>query len=179
MITKRRILICDDDGAFSKGVKDLLTMEGYDVVTRSTTSKSIQCLTDDQKRPKLRDRFAVVIVDLDFKDEDGSRAGIKILEVARKDPLLESVVCTGEGTQELAAKTVTLGVFAYIIKNKPSEDGIDLYRTVVRASALHNQCLTLIEEIERLADAHPGIAEIRAMIPHFVDYVRNVRGRGR
>lgn len=180
MSTKGRVLICDDDSAFSKAVKGRLTKEGYSVVSAFTTSKSIRYLTTDQEKPNLRDRFAVVIVDLDFKDEaDGSDAGFKILKVARKDPLLEPIVCTGFGSERLAAKAITVGVFGYIMKNAPGDAGNDLLQTVVRANELHNQCLALIEEIDRLAATHPGIPEIGALAPHFVEYVRNVRGRGR
>jgi len=179
MNTKGRILICDDTLEFSKGIKGLLTMEGYEVVTRSSPMKSIQCLEEDQRKPKLRDRFSVVVVDLDFDDSEGPNAGMKILEVARRDPLLESIVCTSKGDEKLAVKAINLGVFGYVMKNKPSDDGNDLLQTVCRASALHNQCLALIEEIERLAQSNPGIAGINALSPHIVDYVRNIRGRGR
>jgi DNA-binding NarL/FixJ family response regulator len=178
MTTTGRVLICDNDSAFSRGLKTLLTMEGFSVVTASTTAKSIQRLLDDQARPSFGDRFSVVIVDLDFKEKDGSRSGIRILEEARKIPLLESVVCTGEGTQELAAEAITLGVFGYIIKTS-SGDLNNLLKTVIRANALHSQCLSLIEEIERLANAHPGIPEIKGLSPRFVEYVRTIRGRGR
>ena len=177
MTTKGRILICDDKVEFSKGLKEMLCMDGYDVVTRSSPKKCIQCLEEDQKNSKLRERFAVVVVDLDFGDGDGPDAGMKILEIARKDPLLESIVCTNKGGEELAVKAINLGVFGYVMKNKPSDD--DLLQTVCRASALHNQCLQLIEEIQRLADSYPKIAEIKALSPHFVDYVRSIRGRGR
>jgi DNA-binding NtrC family response regulator len=176
MTSKGRILICDDTLEFSKGIKRLLLMEGYEVVTRSNPMKSIQCLEEDQREPKLRDRFSVVVVDLDFDDKEGPDAGMKILEVARRDPLLESIVCTSKGDERLAVKAINLGVFGYVMKNEPSND---LLQTVCRASALHNQCLGLIEEIERLAQLNPGIAGINALSPHIVDYVRNIRGRGK
>lgn len=179
MTTKERILICDDKVEFSRGKKEELSMEGYDVVTRSTPKRSIQCLEEDQRKPNLRDRFGVVVVDLDFGDGDGPHAGMKILEIARKDPLLESIVCTNKGDEELAVKAINLGVFGYVMKHKPSDDGNDLLQTVRRASELHNQCLNLIEEIERLAAAHPGILEIKGLSHHFVEYVRKIRGRGR
>lgn len=179
MSTKGRILICDDNSSWVRGVKELLTLEGYSVFTASTIARSIDYLTEDQKNPKLRDRFSVVFVDLDFKDKDGSDAGLKVLEVARRDPLLESIVCTGFGSEGLASKAISAGVFGYIMKNAPADDGNNLLQTVVRADRLHKQCLALIEEIDRLAAANPGISAIGALAPHFVEYVRNVRGRGR
>lgn len=183
MSTMGRILICDDDDEWVRGVKGLLTQARYSVVAAYTVSNSIKYLTQNQQNLNLRDRFAVVIVDLEFTDKgtgkDDADAGFKILEVARKDPLLESIVCTGFGSERQAARAITVGAFGYIRKNAPSDDGNDLVQTVVRANQLHNQCLNLIEEIDRLAVAHPGIPAIKALSPHFVEYVRNVRGRGR
>jgi ActR/RegA family two-component response regulator len=179
MSTKGRILICDNDSSFSKGVKGTLSKEGYSVVSAFTTSKSIQYLKEDQKKQNLRDRFSVVIVDLDFEEADDSNSGFKILDVARTDPLLESIVCTGIGSELLAVKAITVGVFGYIMKNASGGDGADLLQTVVRANQLHKECLDLLEEIDRLAATHPDIPAIRGLAPHFVDYVRNVRGRGR
>jgi DNA-binding NtrC family response regulator len=175
-----RILICEDDSTISRGLKDLLEMDGHRVETRSSVKRSIDVLNEDQARPKLQDRFAVVVVDLDFDDTAGSYDGMKILEVAKKDPLLESIVYTGKGSEELAAKAVTLGVYSYIMKiSKTPLTQDHLYQTITQALGLHNQCLRLIEEIEHIADTHSNIPKIRSLSAQLVNYVRNVRGRGR
>ena len=180
MSVKPRILICDDQQKWVRIIKDLLG-RSYSVEAVNTVDDSKKSLEKDRQKD-LRSRYAAVIVDLEFKNlktgQFESEAGFNILQSARIDPLLESIVYTAIGNEKSAYRAISEGAFGFVPKDHTRKDA-DLLWTVERAVALHERSLNLIDEIETLATANPGLHALGELRTHFIEYIRQVRGRGR
>ena len=65
MARKRRVLVVDDDPAICRAYKEILTAEGYDVVTSSGRAEGLAALD------RLRGEVDAFIVDIGLRDADG------------------------------------------------------------------------------------------------------------
>jgi diguanylate cyclase (GGDEF)-like protein len=104
-MAKARILAVDDQLYFRSFIEDLLSQEGYEVVTASTGEEALERLE--------RERFEVVVTDLVMPGMDGSALVQRIKEQV---PDQEIVVVTGVGDVKTAVEAMKLGATDYQLK---------------------------------------------------------------
>ncbi|HBZ69119.1 MAG TPA: hypothetical protein DEP35_04975, partial [Deltaproteobacteria bacterium] len=104
-MAKARILAVDDQLYFRSFMEDLLTQEGYEVVTASTGEEALERLE--------RERFEVVVTDLVMPGMDGS---VLVQRIKERVPDQEIVVVTGVGDVKTAVEAMKLGATDYQLK---------------------------------------------------------------
>ncbi len=104
-MAKARVLAVDDQLYFRSFIEDLLTQEGYEVVTASTGEEALERLE--------RDRFDVVVTDLVMPGMDGS---VLVQRIKERVPDQEIVVVTGVGDVKTAVEAMKLGATDYQLK---------------------------------------------------------------
>jgi DNA-binding NtrC family response regulator len=100
-----RILIAEDDTAYAKQLTEILTDEGYQVVSVHDGSEALKVIGEHE--------IDFGFIDLAMPGVDG----IKVLEYCRKEaPELPLVMLTGYATIERAVKATRLGAYDFIEK---------------------------------------------------------------
>ncbi len=102
---KHKILICDDEPNVRVFLKDLLTMEGFDVVEAETGCGAVEAAKTE--RPDL------CILDLKLPDCSGTDV-LPELKTAR--PLMAVIVITALGTVDNAVLSMKAGAYDFITK---------------------------------------------------------------
>ncbi len=107
-IRERRILVGDDDGGVCDVLDQLLTGEGYQVVTASTGQESLDLLTrDESERPDL------ALLDIKMPGMDGITILQRMLDQGVDVPV---ILMTGYTTASLAIKAMQMGAADYLTK---------------------------------------------------------------
>src|SRR5687767_1153954 len=105
---KPRILICDDDENTVQNLETFFERD-YDVTVAYSVPDSLDALKRDLDRPE-GERYAVVIVDLEFRDRETGNVltgeGFKIFKATVKDPFLEAIIYTGTGSESSAFRAI-------------------------------------------------------------------------
>ena len=150
-----RILVVDDDKAFSLLLSSILKDTGYHVEEADSGEKALR---------KLK-RFSPHLILADLKMPGMS--GLELMErVKDEHPEIDFVMITAFGTVETAVKAMKLGAFDYI--TKPLKDPEELRQLVARI--FEKQDLTLENQLlkEQLSEELPpmdliflGIEEVR------------------
>lgn len=100
-----RLLLVDDDNAFSRMVSGFLKKQGYDVETRANMKEALHALSSSH--------FDMLLLDYRLPDGDG----ISILQQARKnDPSIPALMMTSFHDIRTAVKAIRTGAFDYITK---------------------------------------------------------------
>ncbi len=100
-----KVLVVEDDLATRKGLEESIKDFGFEPRSVGTCKEA----------PKVLEEFAprILIVDIHLPDGDG----IEVLRAAReKDPDLEGVVITGQGSIDNAIEALRAGAFDYLLK---------------------------------------------------------------
>ena len=139
-----RILVVDDDKAFSLLLSSILKDTGYHVEEADSGEKALK---------KLK-RFSPHLILADLKMPGMS--GLELMErVKDEHPEIDFVMITAFGTVETAVKAMKLGAFDYI--TKPLKDPEELRQLVARI--FEKQDLTLENQLlkEQLSEELPPI----------------------
>jgi two-component system response regulator AtoC len=100
-----KVLIVEDDAATRKGLEESVRDLGFEPRSVGTARESAKTLEEFAPR--------ILIVDIHLPDGDG----IEILRAAReKDPDLEGIVITGQGSIDNAIEALRAGAFDYLLK---------------------------------------------------------------
>jgi two-component system response regulator HydG len=100
-----RLLLVDDDNAFSRMVSGFLKKQGYDVETRANMKEALHALNSSH--------FDMLLLDYRLPDGDG----LSILQQARKnDPSIPALMMTSFHDIRTAVKAIRTGAFDYITK---------------------------------------------------------------
>jgi two-component system response regulator HydG len=100
-----RLLLVDDDNAFSRMVSGFLKKQGYDVETRANMKEALHALRTAH--------FDMLLLDYRLPDGDG----LSILQQARKDnPSIPALMMTSFHDIRTAVKAIRTGAFDYITK---------------------------------------------------------------
>ena len=102
---KARILLVDDELAFTANLSKLLSRRGYDVSTVNDGESAVRAIEDEE--------YDVVVLDLRMPGMDGI-AALKVMK--RKRPLMEVIILTGHGSVETGIQGMTIGAFDYAMK---------------------------------------------------------------
>jgi DNA-binding NtrC family response regulator len=100
-----RILLVDDEVAFTSNMSKLLSRRGYDVTAVNDGASAIKTIESEE--------YDVAILDLRMPGMDGM-ATLKVMKVKR--PLLEIIILTGHGSVESGIQGMHLGAFDYATK---------------------------------------------------------------
>ncbi|MEM5790105.1 MAG: response regulator [Syntrophobacteraceae bacterium] len=100
-----RVLIVDDEVAFTRNLSLLLSRRGCDVKTINDGLSATLAVEDEQ--------FDVVLLDLRMPGIDGIET---LKRIKRKQPHLEVIILTGHGSVDTAIEGVGHGAFDYAMK---------------------------------------------------------------
>lgn len=121
------ILIVDDEKDICDLVSGILSDEGYDTRTALTGIQALDAIKERQ--PNL--------VILDVWLGDGSRDGLKILEVIKRDHAhVPVVMMSGHGTVETAVAAIKLGAYDFIEKPFQTERLLLIVQRAIESSRL-------------------------------------------
>jgi len=126
------ILLMEDEPSMAKGLKLVLSDEGYDVDWAATGKDALY--------KSSRIPFDVLIADLRLPDMDGMTV---IKEVKGRRPETEAVIITGYPTVSSAVESVKMGVYEYL--RKPFTD--DDIKHAVEGALKKKQSATIEEVI--------------------------------
>jgi two-component system, OmpR family, response regulator len=100
-----RILLVDDEVAFTSNMSKILSRRGYDVSSVNDGESAIKAIEDEE--------YDVVILDLRMPGMDGI-ATLRVMKTKR--PLMEVIILTGHGSVESGIRGMNLGAFDYAMK---------------------------------------------------------------
>jgi len=113
------LLVVDDDATQLNILTDILSDEGFDVVTAATAMQAIDCFK--------KICFSVVVIDLRLPDLNGADLLTRLLKL---DPRIRVIIYTGYGSFESAKQAVNSRAFAYMEK---ANDPASFISTIHRA----------------------------------------------
>jgi DNA-binding NtrC family response regulator len=100
-----RVLTVDDEAVVCESIRRVLSDEGYDVSTATSSRLGLDMLRKDQ--------FDLLLLDIKMPEMDG----IELLRAARDvSPETEVLIITGYATIETAVEAIKLGAFDYLEK---------------------------------------------------------------
>jgi AmiR/NasT family two-component response regulator len=134
-----RILVAEDETIIRLDLKETLERAGFEVCGEARDGEEAVHLAREEK-PDL------VVLDVKMPRVDGIEAARRIL-AERPIPI---VMLTAYGHDELVARAVEAGVFAYLVK--PFRES-DLLPAIQTAKARYAELEALREEAESLAEA--------------------------
>ncbi len=102
---KQRILVVDDDAKVRTLLGEMLTEQGYEVVSAADGTETLQRVDDND--------LSLILLDFQLPDFDG----LKVLgEVKKRQPALPVVMVSGFGTIKLAVEATKSGAYDFIEK---------------------------------------------------------------
>ncbi len=105
-MTKKKILIVDDDPSICETLADILIDEGYDIITAFNGQEALE---------KIRhDSFNIVITDVKMPIMDGMSL---LREIEKSHRNIEVILITSYGNQGQQVEATRLGAYEYL--NKP------------------------------------------------------------
>ena len=110
-MSKRRVLIVDDEAIVRESIKDWLKDVGYEVATAESGEEALEMM-------KKQD-FGVVVLDVRLP----GKTGLEILkEVKAVKPEIKSIIITAYPSEETTAEAKKLGAIDYLIKPIAPDD---------------------------------------------------------
>ncbi len=106
-----RVLVVDDEQPVRVTLKEVLSREGYEVLTASSAQEALQVMGDTA--------IDLVMVDLKMEGMDGLRL---MGEIKQQWPETVLIILTGYATLESALKALRCGAHDYLLKPSGPED---------------------------------------------------------
>ena len=100
-----KILLVDDEIAFTANMSKLLSSRGYRVKTANNGQEAIDLLEDED--------FAVIVLDLKMPGMDGIAT---LREIQKLGIFTQTLILTGHGSIDTALEAVKLGAYDYLTK---------------------------------------------------------------
>jgi DNA-binding NtrC family response regulator len=126
-----KILLVDDDVQSREAIAELLTSEGFDVITAPDGRSA---------REHLQSNVAVVLTDLQMPHGDG----LQLLRYTREHaPHAAVILFTGHGTVDSAVAALKEGAFDYLTKPVEPDDLVQCVRAALQDRALQLELATL------------------------------------
>ncbi len=143
-----KILITDDEAGLRESLRDLLTIEGYDVTVTTNGVEAINKLQTDQ--------FDVALLDIKMPKIDG----FEVLRYIQQNcPFTQPIMLTGLVEIKLAVEAIQLGAYDYITKPYSSDDLLKVIRRAIERKNLMMQNEVMKTELQRLAGSTEIIGE--------------------
>ena len=100
-----KILLVDDETAFTANMSKLLNSRGYRVTTADSGQAAIGLLDEED--------FDVIVLDLKMPGMDGIAT---LREIQKQGLFTETLILTGHGSIDTALEAVKLGAYDYLTK---------------------------------------------------------------
>lgn len=150
MVSKKRILIIDDDTTILSALSTILKEQGHEVDTCETGGAGLE---------RLKERhYNLILLDYNLPDMDGLRVAQKISEVENDGATV--VFISAHGTSDVILGAVRLGAFDFI--EKPFH-GEQIF------SAIDRWCNTNKKAVEKT------MAKVKKALPADNDVLEKVR----
>lgn len=138
MRTVQKIAVVDDDAEMGRVVKDLLTLEGYEVAQYVSASEALVKFKTDKPH--------ILITDHKMKDIDG----LMFLKKVQTDyPEIVSIMMTAFGSIETAIEAMKSGAYHYIVKPFKNEEMVLIVKRAVEKSKLKQENRLLKKELNK------------------------------
>jgi len=145
-----KILVIDDDAVIREGLRQALTMEGYQVIVAQNGKVGMEKLQ--------KDSFSVVISDLKMP----IMGGIEVLKtISVLQPNVPVIIITGFATVDSAVDAMKNGAFEYLTKPFLPDQIIEKVQSAVKKRLLNLESEVITESIpnETVADSFIGKSE--------------------
>ncbi|MCX6841865.1 MAG: sigma-54 dependent transcriptional regulator [candidate division WOR-3 bacterium] len=166
MAVRQRILVVDDDVKVRALLGEMLTEQGYEVVSAADGTEALQRVDEND--------LSLVLLDFQLPDFDG----LKVLEEIRKRrPALPVVMVSGFGTIKLAVEATKGGAYdfiekppdpnrvALVIKNALAQDALRREVETLRAETLGRyQMVGTSAPMQRLYEMIDRVAPSKASV---------------
>ena len=136
-MTKRRILVVDDEKGVREALRQLLEYEEYEVKTASSASDALKIY------PELRPQL--VFLDVKMQGMDGLEVLRRVREL---DPHALIVMISGHGSIQTAVEATQLGAFDFLEKPLDTDRVLLTVRNALRQAVLAGAVERLKEEVE-------------------------------
>ena len=104
-MSRKPVLIVDDEPIVRESIRDWLENAGYQVATAESGEQALDMLQEQD--------FSVMVLDVRLP----GKTGIKVLkEVKAVKPHIKSIIITAYPSAEMAAESMKLGAVDYVIK---------------------------------------------------------------
>lgn len=161
---KAKILVVDDEQMIRQSLKEILELEGYEVVNASSGDEALAVVREDG--------FDLILLDLKMPGMDG----IDVLKsLNRITPETKVILLTGHGSMESAIEALRYGAYDYLLKPASSRE---LLSSVGRALTLRmeqQQRRMLLEQLDVSVQRLKGVEglEPKPITEHMVISLRN------
>uniref|UniRef100_A0A7C4AQC6 Response regulator n=1 Tax=Desulfomonile tiedjei TaxID=2358 RepID=A0A7C4AQC6_9BACT len=105
-MSSTKVLLVDDEVAFTDTLSKRLTKRGLNVLTAASGPEALKTLEEDAL-------IDVVILDVKMPEMDGIET---LKEIKRMRPLVEVIMLTGHATVDSAIEGMKLGALDYLMK---------------------------------------------------------------
>jgi len=158
-----RILVVDDDPEMCGLLSDVLSGEGFSVLTMGESLEASRVLRKEE--------FDVIITDLKMK----GLKGLDLLEEAKKAASLTPVIIiTAFGTIESAIKAMKMGAYDYITKPFQMDEMVLTVKKALENRLLKKEIVRLKKEVESRYHFHQLIGKSGAM-QRIYDVIERIR----
>jgi DNA-binding NtrC family response regulator len=164
-----RILVVDDDLEMCGLLSDVLSGEGFSVITTGDSLEAAKVLKKEE--------LDLIVTDLKMK----GLKGLDLLEEAKKvAPLTPVIIITAFGTIESAIKAMKMGAYDYITKPFQMDEIVLTVRKALENRLLKKEVVRLRKEVESRYDFHhligksPSMQKIYDLIERISDSSSNV-----
>jgi two-component system response regulator HydG len=166
---RNKILVVDDDLEMCRLISDVLSGEGFKVLSTGDSLEASKMLK--------REEFDVIITDLKMK----GLKGLDLLEEANKmAPMTPVIIITAFGTIESAIKAMKLGAYDYITKPFQMDELVLTVEKALENRLLKKEVVRLKKEVEsryhfhKLIGKSPSMQKVYELIERISDSSINV-----
>lgn len=136
-LTKKTILVVDDEPDIRELLKEILVDEGYDVIVAENAATA--------REMRLAHRIELILLDIWMPDEDG----ISLLkDWLREDGLCPVIMMSGHGTVETAVEATRLGAYDFLEKPLSMAKLIVTVERALEAAKLRKENIGLKRRME-------------------------------
>ncbi|MFZ4619544.1 MAG: sigma-54-dependent transcriptional regulator [Bacteroidota bacterium] len=136
---KTKLLIIEDEKITRRSLSDILTTEGYDVVSAEDGEEGLKLFTSE--RPDI------VITDLRLP----KLSGIDILRTIREnDPACKVILITAYASVDTAIQSLKIGAYDYLTKPFSPDKLISILRNITQLNSVLNENAELKNRIDTL-----------------------------
>ncbi len=152
-----RVLAVDDDGAYLRRLKLVLTRAGFDVATADDGSTAIERIRADRD-------IAILISDLSMPGMDGIET-VRRAREASAFPGLYTILLTASDGTDVKLRALDSGLDDFLTKSSPDSEIVAKLRSAARRLQMERRLRVENEELQTLAltDELTGIANRRAL----------------
>jgi DNA-binding NtrC family response regulator len=138
-----KILIVDDEPLFADMMKTILTASNYKIDIAEDVKEALEYLKKDHEA------YFLVLTDYNMPEE----TGIDLLKSVKKlFPLLEVIIITGDGSEDIAIQALRLGAMDYIHKPIIRDELLALVHKAFELNKLRRQNTDYYNQILHLKD---------------------------